>query len=321
MPAALALIAAGLLFLYFAGEHLVSFASAIAEKSGISPSVVGLTVVAAGTSMPEFFVSLLAAAEGRPDIAAGNVIGSNIANLTLVLGATALVRQIRVESRLLRIDYPFLLLSAWIMVLLCRDGLLDRMEGGFALFAAVAFMAWSVAAVTRIAGREEKRDAASIVPEDAADLRRRGYALLSCGVLACVAGLSLGSRLLVSGATTVAVIFGMSDRVIGLTVVAIGTSLPELTASVLAARRGHQEMAIANLVGSNVFNLLLIMGACGLIRPLSLSGGLAGRDLWAMLGVTAVLAPLIYLRRGISRPAGAVLLAAFFVYNAFFVLR
>lgn len=321
MLAGFSLIVAGLLLLYFAGEHLVSFASAIAKKAGIAPSIVGLTVVAAGTSMPEFFVSLLAAVEGRPDIATGNVIGSNIANLTLVLGATALLRAVRVENRLLKLDYPFLLLSTWIMFLLCRDGLLDRLEGGFALLSAVGFMVYSVVAFREFVAADEKRDAAAIVPEEAADLSRRGYALLSGAVVACAAVLSLGSHLLVSGATTVAVVLGMSDRVIGLTVVAVGTSLPELTASVLAARRGQQEMAIANLVGSNVFNLLLILGACGLLRPLTLSGSLAARDFWVLMAVTAAVGPLIYLRREISRLAGAGLLAAFFVYNAFFVLR
>lgn len=321
MTTAFSLIVAGLFFLYYAGERLVSFASAIAEKAGITPSVVGLTVVAAGTSMPELFVSLMATGQGRPDIATGNVIGSNISNFTLVLGATALVREVRVENRLLKIDYPFLLLSTWIMLLLCRDGLFDRLEGGFALLSAVAFMAYSVAAVTKLVPGEDRREVARSVPETALELRARGYGYLGFGVLVCVAGLSLGSQLLVAGATTVAAALGMSDRVIGLTVVAVGTSLPELTASVLAARRGQQEMALANLIGSNVFNLLLILGACGLYRPLTLSSELAGRDLWVMVAVTAFVAPVVYLRGGVSRFTGACLLASFFLYNALFVLR
>lgn len=321
MLLALVLIAAGLLCLYLAGEQLVSYSAAIAEKAGIPPSVVGLTVVAAGTSMPELFVSLMASVQGRPDIAAGNVIGSNIANLSLVLGVTALVRSVRVEHRLLKLDYPFLLLSSWILLLLCRDGALDRLEAGFALFSALAFVAYSVTAVTQLVPADEKREAAGNVPDEASDLRRRGYPFLAAAVLACAGGLSLGAQLLVSGSTTVALALGLSDRVIGLTVVAIGTSLPELTASVIAARRGHQEMALANLVGSNILNLLLILGSCGLVTPLALSPSLAGQDLWVMMGFTAALAPLIYLRSGVNALAGAGLVSAFFLYNACFVLR
>ena len=312
----LLLVAGGVALLAYSGDKLVDFASALAERAGLSAAVIGLTVVAAGTSAPEFVVSVSAALRGSADLALGNVLGSNIANITLVLGLTALIAPVPVHSQLLRLDYPVALLASWLTLLLCRDLEFSRLEGGFFLASLVFFTAYSILTARRVLTAPEKAEAAALVPPESGPLSRRPSWVLAAGLAASMAALSGGAELLIRGASSIALALGVTERVVGLTVVALGTSLPELVASVIAARRGQQEMAIANVVGSNIFNLLGILGAAALIRPVGVAPAAAALDCWVMVASIAVLAPLFYGARRISRPAGLVLVVGYLAYTA-----
>jgi cation:H+ antiporter len=307
--AAAALAAVGLALLALSGDRLVEFAAALGLKARLGAAVVGLTIVAAGTSMPELFVSVAAALAGSPAIAVANVVGSNIANVGLILGLCALLAPVPVQPKLLRFEYPFMVLASWIALLLVRDGLLDRLEAGFFVASMVAFLAFSVWAA---------RAALDDSPDDhGRALAAKPAWLLGLGVVATLVGLALGAELLVHGAVIIAERLGVSERVIGLTVVAVGTSLPELAASLAASLRGRHEIAVTNVVGSNVFNLLMILGWAGLVRPLEVAPRLIAVDLWAMVGIAAALFPLVVRRARLSRAGGAVLLALYVAYLAF----
>lgn len=312
----LGLVAGGIALLAFAGDRLVDFASALAERAGLTPAVIGLTVVAAGTSAPELVVSASAALRGSSDLALANVLGSNIANLTLILGVTALVAPVPAHVQLLALDYPFALLASWLTLLLCRDLAFDRLEGGFFLVSLAAFTAYAVLASRKILTKPELDEAAQAVPHPAAPTGRRPVWLILAGLAASVAGLSAGAEVLIRGASGIASALGVTERVIGLTIVALGTSLPELVASVIAARKGHSEMAVANLVGSNIFNLLGILGAASALSPIVVAPAAAAVDCWVMFGALALLAPLLYGAKRVSRAAGAVLVAGYLAYMA-----
>lgn len=315
----LVLIALGAAALAYSGDHLVDFAVALAEKGRLKPAVIGLTVVAAGTSAPELAVSITGALHGTPGIALGNVVGSNIANIGLILGACAILAPIPVAPGVLRFEYPFLVLASWITLLLCRDGWLDRLEGGFFLASMIAFTAYAVWVARREIPDAEKDAVAESVPEHAGRVRRWPLWKLALGISGTLLGLVLGGQALVSGAVGVASALGVSERVVGLTVVAIGTSLPELAVSLAAALKKQQEMAVANVVGSNVFNLLMILGVTGLARPLPIDPGIVSVDLWVMMGFTVLLLPLVFRRRTLGRLAGAGLLLTYGSYVAWLV--
>jgi len=314
MVADVLLLAGGAAVLAYAGHRLVDFAAAIAEKARLTPAVIGLTIVAAGTSAPELVVSVIGTLQGSPGIAMGNVVGSNIANIGLVLAACAVVAPVPVAAGVLRFEYPFLLLASWILLLLSRDGWLDRLEGAFFLASMAGFVAYVVWVARREITPAEKRTAGEAVPERAERLSRRPTWTLVLGLLGALAGLVLGAQALVAGAVAMAQALGVSERVIGLTVVAIGTSLPELAVSVAAALKKQQEMAVANVVGSNIFNLLMILGAAALARPLPVDGRMVTVDLSVMMGFAVLLLPLVYRRRSLGRSGGAFLLAAYAGY-------
>lgn len=304
----------GAVALAYSGNRLVDFAAAMAEKARLTPAVIGLTIVAAGTSAPELVVSVTGALRGSPGIAIGNVVGSNVANIGLILGCCAVIMPIPVARGVLRFEYPFLVLASWIALLLSRDGRLDRLEGGFFLASMLAFTAYAVWVARREITTAEKRLVGETVPDRAEPLSQRPTWTLSLGILAALAGLVVGAQVLVSGAVNMARSLGVSERVVGLTVVSIGTSLPELAVSVAAALRKQQEMAVANIVGSNIFNLLMILGAAGLARPLPIDPRTVAVDFWVMLGFTVLLLPLVYRRGLLTRAGGACLLAAYAGY-------
>jgi cation:H+ antiporter len=316
----LAFLAAGAFVVAYAGSRLVDFAAAIAEKARLTPAVIGLTIVAAGTSTPELVVSLTAALQGSPAIAIGNVVGSNIANIGLILGVCALITAVPVARGVLRFEYPFLLLASWMSLLLCRDGLLDRLESGFFLGSMIAFTLYSVWVARQEISAAERKVVAEVVPDRAERLSRRPTWGLLLGVVAALLGLGVGAKVLVAGAIGIAQALGMSERVVGLTVVALGTSLPELAFSIAAALRRQQEMAVANIVGSNIFNLLMILGATGLARPIPVDQGTVAVDMWVMMGVTLLLLPLVFRGRTLSRSGGAALLASYLGYMGWLLL-
>lgn len=312
----LLLVLGGAAVMAYSGDRLVDLASAIAEKARLTPAVIGLTVVAAGTSAPELMVSVMSAVQGSPGIAVGNVVGSNVANLGLILGSCALVTPIPVAAGVLRFEYPFLLLASWITLLLSRDGVLDRLEGGFFLASMVAFMAYAVWVARRELTAAERKVVGESVPEQAVSLSRKSTSTLALGILAALLGLVLGAQSLVSGAVSMARALGVSERVVGLTVVSVGTSLPELAVSLAAAFRKQLEMAVANVVGSNIFNLLMILGAAGLAHPLPIDPHMVSVDLWVMIAFTVLLLPLVFRRKLLTRSGGACLLTAYAGYVA-----
>ncbi|WP_437632913.1 calcium/sodium antiporter [Sorangium sp. So ce854] len=324
----------GAIFLYFGAEWLVKGSAGLALAFGLRPLVVGLTVVAYGTSAPELTVSLAAVLEGRGAIALGNAIGSNIANLGLILGVTALISPPRVEGGLIWREIPFLVGTAAAVPLLLIDGSMSRLEGALLCAAAVGYSVWVVRSARGGAAAgapspqptPDERGAIEAAREMEADAERAGAPAVTGKArlaLITVVGLGLlvfGGKVFVDGAVGVALGVGMSERLVGLTIVAVGTSLPELATSVIAALRGHSAIAVGNVVGSNIFNVLIILGGAALARPLEGSPGAMTVDLIALGAVTVFAAIAIRTERVLRRAEGVVLLAMYAAFLAALIL-
>lgn len=310
---ALALIVGGLVVLAFGADVLVRGASSLALLARIRASIVGLTVVAAGTSLPELVVSMKSALVGSPDLALGNVVGSNIFNLTVVLGFAALLRPLRVLASTVRMEAPVMVLAAFQLHLLARDGLIDRPEGAFLTMGWLLFVVYMVHVAKRESGlAEEQEFADELRPPVGQGLR--GW-LLSLGWVALgVLLLVGGSEALVRGAVSIARLAGVSERVVGLTIVAAGTSLPELATSAVASWRGHDDIAVANVVGSNIFNSLAIVGLTSVVHPLGVNPLLVMRDNPWMLVLSVLVVPLFRAGMRVNRIEGALLVASFVAY-------
>lgn len=307
----LRLVLGGVL-LYFGAEWLVKGAASLAAAFRVKPLVIGMTVVAYGTSAPELTVSVAASLEGKGQIALANVIGSNIANLGLILGLTALISPPKVESGLIRREIPVLVLSALLPVGLLYDGTIDRIDA-FALVAgAIAFTFWML--------RAAKGPSTQTASSAAADAEKAGApggkGKLWMAVVAATGLLLLigGGKVFVDGAVGVATHVGMSERVVGLTIVAIGTSLPELAASLVAVLRKQSGIAVGNVVGSNIFNVLLILGSAGLVRPIEASLRALRLDMGMLVGMTLLGATAIRVERDISRIEGALLIIGYVAF-------
>ena len=301
------LMVAGIAMLAMAGDRLVDFAAALAHRARLTPAVVGLTVVAAGTSVPELFVSATAAIQGSPAIAIGNAVGSNSANIGLVLGIAAAIAPIPVSMAMMRFEYPFMILASFAVFLLAWDGELSRLEGAVCLVAISAFLAYSI-------HTSRTRSDISVKTAAGTTQARRSLMALALGLALSFVALGVGARLLVEGAMGIARGFGVSERVIGLTIVAFGTSMPELVATGAAALKQQHAMAIANIIGSNIFNLLMILGVTSLILPIPVAPMLLRLDIPVMLGFSLVLLPLVTPRRRMSRRSGIALLVLYVAY-------
>ncbi len=313
------LVIAGFALLLAGGEALVRGASGLALIARVTPAVIGLTVVAAGTSMPELVVSLQAAFEGSPGLSLGNVVGSNTFNIGAIVGLTALVRPLRIQGNTVRLEWPVMMLAAFQLYLLSRDGRVDRVEGGFLFSALVVFVAYAVWLGRTGTTPAEEREFDEV---ETASFGRTGRVGLVFNLVALVFGIGLligGSTALVSGAMGIASFLGVSDAVIGVTIVAMGTSTPELATSLVAARRGQDDIAVGNVVGSNIFNVLGIAGATALIHPLAVPGEIIARDVWWMLGASLLLLPVMKSGMRVSRAEGAALLGGFAAYMALLV--
>jgi len=312
----LVLLIAGLGLLLAGAELLVRGASRLALSLGISPLVIGLTVVAYGTSAPELAISIGATLDGQPDIALGNVIGSNIANVLLILGLSALIAPLVVARQLIWLDVPIMVGVSLLVLVLALDGQLDRWLGVALLLGGVAYTALQV-----YMGRRESASETTAVPgADAAPSPLwRNAALVVVGLVLLV----LGARWLVGSAVTIAEAFGISQLVIGLTVVAIGTSLPELATSLMAALRGEREMAVGNIIGSNIFNLLLVLGAAVALSPggIAVSAAAVNFDLPVMTAVAVASLPIFFTGHCIARWEGALFLGYYIAYTAFLLLN
>jgi cation:H+ antiporter len=309
---AIAALLAGLVILVWSADRFVLGTAATARFMGISPLVIGLTIVSIGTSAPEMFVSTMAALDGAGALAVGNAIGSNIANIALVLGVTALVAAIPIQKKLMKKEIPLLILVTIIAGLVLMDLKLD-------LFDAVILVIALVVAIYLLFQQTSESGEAIIDEDEQAEIDAMPAKNAVFWLIVGLAALMISSKMLVWGATSVAQAFGISDLVIGLTIVAIGTSLPELAASVASALKGHHDIAIGNIIGSNIFNLLAVLPIPGLIAPLVIDSAVIERDYMTMLGLTIGLVAIIALsfRRGvIPRFTGVILLGAYVAYMA-----
>lgn len=303
-------VAGGLVLLLFGGEFLVRGAVALADRLGVSHLVIGLTVVAAGTSAPELVVCLIAALEGSPGIAVGNVIGSNIANILLILGVAGLICVLPVNRRSLYRDGSVAIFAAILLAVISMTGTIERWHGFLMLVCLVAYLGFCYRSDRRSRKAQASRD---IEIEELAGKDRRLWLLLLY-LFGGLAGVLVGSDLLVQGATEVARTAGVSEAIIGLTLVALGTSLPELATGIIAARHKHTDLALGNVLGSNIYNILAIMGVVAVTQPLAVPAEIIAFDLWAMLGVTITFLAVAFLARRIGRPVAVVFLFAYAAY-------
>jgi cation:H+ antiporter len=307
-------IIAGFALLVWGADRFVIGASATARNLGVSPLIIGLTIVGFGTSAPEILVSAMAAWSGNPDMSIGNALGSNITNVGLVLGITALVTPLSVHSDTLKREFPLLFAVMLIALALLLDGEMNRYDGVILLIGMASLIYWMVAL-----GLRERRGAADPMASEYID-EIPAHMPMGRAIFWLVLGMAIllgSSRILVWGSVNVAQWFGISDLIIGLTIVAIGTSLPELAASVISALKGEHDIAVGNVLGSNMFNLLAVLGMPGLIMPATTPPELLSRDFPAMIGLSIALFAMGYgfLRPGhITRAEGGILLSGYIVY-------
>jgi cation:H+ antiporter len=316
----LGLAVVGLVLLIAGAELLVRGASSLAATLGISPLVVGLTVVAFGTSAPELAVSLQSSLSGQADLAFGNVVGSNICNVLLILGLSAAVAPLIVHQQLIRVEVPLMIGASLLVLLLAVDGDIGRLDGGLLAVGAVAYTTFAIRH-----SRKAQRQGDDTPVESAKVVPARGAAGILLQLVLVAAGLGLlvlGSRWLVDGAVAVAQALGVSERIIGLTVVAAGTSLPELATSVMASIKGERDIAVGNVVGSNLFNLLVVLGFSSALSPegIRVPPDALAADLPVMIAVSVACLPIFFTSNLIARWEGVLFLAYYVAYTVFLVL-
>ena len=309
-------LAGGILLLWQGAGLLVRNSSRLAASFGIPKIIIGLTLVAFGTSTPELVVSLISALEGSADLSVGNVVGSNIVNILGILGVAALFHAIPVNRRILRIDAPVMLFFTVMAVCLSWDGLFRRWEGAALLLCFGGYMALLIRQ-----GRAEETGPVRETPVDEAE-RSLGRRLLYAGL--CVvglAGLYLGGEGTIRGAVRIGSALGVPEVIMGLTVVAVGTSLPELFTSVVAMIRREADISLGNIVGSNVFNIGFILSGVAVIRPLAVSVHLRTFDFWILLATTGLACLFFYWRKAVERPAGLGMLVCYILYIGWMFAR
>jgi cation:H+ antiporter len=314
-------VAVGLIGLIVGGELLVRGASALAAAARISPLVIGLTVVAFGTSAPEQAVALNAAMSGNADVALGNAVGSNILNVLFILGLSALILPLIVSSTLIRRDVPIMIGTAVLLLLLGLDGNLGFIDGAVLFGSLIAYIVWTVV--------ESRRESAAVKEEFGEGTRTSNktgakYILLQIAIL--VAGLlvlAVASHYLVKGSVKVARLMGVTELMIGLTIVAVGTSLPEAVTSLVASMRGQRDIAVGNVVGSNIFNVLAVLGLAGLFAPdgVTVSPAVLRFDIPVMIAVSVACLPIFFTGQRIARWEGALFLGYYIAYTAYLIMN
>ena len=296
----------GIVFLLVGGDLLVKSSAALASKLNVSPFLIGITVVSFGTSAPELLVSLNAALQGSTGIAMGNVIGSNIANIALVLGLTILIRPINLESKRYLFSWLIMLVASVMFYGFSIDGVIDPIDGLFFIAGLILFISLSI-----------RYRHSSIVEEEIEERINTG--LIPLYFILGAVGLYFGSEFLVANSVIIAKYFGLSEFVIGITIVALGTSLPELVTSVIAILKGQSSISIGNLIGSNIFNVFAVLGITSLVRPLDADTNLLVSDLPIMLGVTLLLGLFLFISQKLRRIEGVLLISIYLIYLAFSV--
>ena len=307
------LLLVGLGALILGGDVLVKGSSKLALRFNIQPMVVGLTIVAFGTSAPELLVSLTAAFEEAPDLSIGNVVGSNISNLSLVLGAACLFGFIPINRKTASRDWVITMVSSLLLFWFCYDKKLTSIEG-LILFSLLILYLYQLLHTTR--KEQVKLDFEIDKSANTTTEKVKDFGLLLFGGVC----LYFGSEWFINGARDIALTFGISERVVGLTVLALGTSLPELFTSVIAARKGETDLALGNLLGSNIFNILSIIGITSMVHPLPVNPSIINSDLIWMLGLTFGILPLMLIRKKLGKPSG-ILLLLFYAFYIYFLIR
>ena len=298
----------GLGFLYLGAEGLVRGSAALAFRAGLTRLVVGLTLVAFGTSSPELVVSVSSSLEGNSGIAMGNVIGSNICNIALILGLSALIRPVSVNAQVVRLQIPLMIAVSCILGLFLIDGVLSRLDGLILVVGIIAYVTFSIYMARKSINHESGRDIDADIP-----ILSRNPVIDIILVAGGLVLLAVGARLFVSGAVSIADSLGVSRAVIGLTIVALGTSLPELATSVVASAKNEGDIAVGNVIGSNIFNILAILGLASLVRPVGL-GGIGAFDIFAMLAISLLVLPLARSGFVLNRKEGFALLLCYVGY-------
>lgn len=306
----------GLLLLIGGGELLVRGASTLAARFGVSSLVIGLTVVAFGTSSPELAVSLQAGLSGQPDIAAGNAVGSNILNVLFILGISALITPLVVNVQLIRMEVPIMIAASVLLLALALDGRISAIEGVLLAGLLAAYLVFTIV-------QSRREVAARSSPDDAAVVEQTHWALPLFSIVIGLALLVVGGNWLVGAATYIARAFGVSDLVIALTIVAAGTSMPEVVTSILAALKGERDIAVGNVVGSSIFNILGVLGISAMVTPggLAAAAALVNFDLPVMIAVALACLPIFFTGLVIARWEGALFLGYYAAYTAYLLLR
>jgi len=321
MTHAIVFLILGLILLVFSADFLVKGAARLAAALGISPLVVGLTVVAFGTSAPELAVSIMSAFKGQADIALGNVVGSNIFNVLVILGISAIIIPLVVNQQLVRFDVPVMIVLSFLVMVLGFDGRIGRIDGILLFACAIAYTVFLI--------RQSRKETNSAVVEEYekefGDVKKEGPAWfrnLSFIVLG-IGGLVLGSNWLVEGAVMIARTFGISELIIGLTIISVGTSLPEVATSIVAALKGERDIAVGNVVGSNIFNIVSVLGLASAIAPNGISVPKAALyfDIPFMIAIAVACLPVFFAGYRISRVNGAVFLAFYGAYLGYLILK
>ncbi len=322
----IALCIVGFILLYFGAEWLVKGSSSLARSLGVSPVVIGLTVVAFGTSMPELVVSLISSIMGKSMIAVGNVIGSNICNIALVLGAAALFQPIRSHPTVVKRDIPIMLAISLILLAMSYNSNISRIEGAILVAGIILYTYFNYTLVRKeeAHGVDEEKIMEEFGVEEVEEyVESRGRQILL--IVVGIAGVVGGAQLVVESAVVIMTYLGVSEKFIGLTIVAFGTSLPELATSIVAAIRKELDISIGNLVGSNVFNIMSVLGAASLVRPIPIPGGFFASGLYidylVMFGISALPFLMMYRDNTVSRFQGGILLFCYFSYLTYLITK
>lgn len=311
----------GLVILYYGAEWLIRGASGLALDYGIRPVVVGLTVVALGTSMPEFLVNFLAALGGDHDLAIGNIIGSNISNVALILGASAVVLPVAVTPQILQKEYPMMLGAMVLFYGVALDGTISRLDGSLLVACLLAFISYLLYDAKNNATAQSMIDEIDVDSDDVSSSDPQDSLMKkTLYLVGGTAGLALGAHFMVDSAVDIARSMGISQIIIGLTIVAIGTSLPELAASMVGAIKSEADLSVGNILGSNLLNVLFVVGTVSIMSPLSVEPSTLSIHFPVMLGICVMLLPIAWTRYEITRVEGGVLLATFFSYMTYIVM-
>ena len=316
----LVLFALGFILLSYGADMLVKGAENLASTMGVSPLLIGLTIVAFGTSAPELAVNMQAAWTDKPDLAVGNIVGSNILNILLILGIGAIIVPLGVHKRLVRVEIPLMIGASVLLLILSLDGMLNRWDGLILASGIIGYIIYSIRTCHELKNPEE--EVSCPTEEELAD-GPKGIVLQLVFIVVGLGLLVLGSQWLVGGAIMIAKYYGISELVIGLTIVSIGTSLPEIATVVVASRRGQQEIVVGNVIGSNLFNILLVLGFTSLVAPngIAVPNAAIVFDMPIMIAVAAVCLPIFFTGYLIERWEGILFLFYYFIYSIYLFLN